>query len=160
MSQPNIPIKRSAELAPLSREHHEGLLAVWKIRQGLANQVASARIAAFIQWFWQQHLQPHFEKEEKFIPRILSSSRPLLQQMLHEHAEIKMLVADAIQHEDLKKLEVVAQTVNDHIRFEERQLFAEIERTATPDQLRRLATELHDEPVTTAWDDTFWLQKS
>ena len=31
------PLKRSKELAPLSREHHDGLLFAWKIKQGLAN---------------------------------------------------------------------------------------------------------------------------
>ena len=35
------PLKRSKELAPLSREHHDGLLFAWKIKQGLANGNAS-----------------------------------------------------------------------------------------------------------------------
>ena len=29
------PIKRSKQLAPLSREHHDGLMYVWKIREVL-----------------------------------------------------------------------------------------------------------------------------
>ena len=33
-------IKRSKELAPLSPDHHEGLLFVWKIKQGLANKAS------------------------------------------------------------------------------------------------------------------------
>ena len=31
------PIKRSKQLSPLSREHHDGLLFAWKIRQGFEN---------------------------------------------------------------------------------------------------------------------------
>ena len=38
MNQPK-PIKRSKELVPLSKEHHEGLLFAWKIKQGLQNGI-------------------------------------------------------------------------------------------------------------------------
>src|SRR5215218_10593987 len=97
------PIKRSTQLAPLSREHHEGLLFVWKIRQGLAKNIEPARMVAFIQWFWQQHLKAHFKKEELVLPSVLSPEHPLIQQMFQEHAAIKTMIQDVEQHGDLKK---------------------------------------------------------
>ncbi|NJO25088.1 MAG: hypothetical protein HC867_03800 [Bacteroidia bacterium] len=62
------PIKRSPQLAPLSREHHDGLLFVWKIRQGLQNNTDVLTIADFILWYDEQHLKTHFETEEKLLP--------------------------------------------------------------------------------------------
>jgi hypothetical protein len=51
------PIKRSAALSPLSREHHEGLLFAWKIRQGLQKNIDPERISKFTKWFWDTDLQ-------------------------------------------------------------------------------------------------------
>jgi hypothetical protein len=157
MAEAPKPIKRSAQLAPLSREHHEGLLFAWKIRQGLSKNIEPSRIAAFVQWFWSNHLISHFQKEETALPPILSPSHPLLQQMFHEHEGLKSLIDDVVQHGDLKKLEVLAQAVTDHIRFEERQLFGEVEKAASPEQLQRLSEQLHDEKNAAVWDDEFWV---
>lgn len=157
MTEDPKPIKRSPQLAPLSREHHEGLLAVWKIRQGISKKIDVSRIIAFVHWFWQQHLQPHFEKEETALPPVLSHSHPLIQQMFDEHGEIKKLIDSISQHGDLKKLEALAQRLNDHIRFEERQLFGEVEKAATPELLLRLSEQLKDEKNDAVWEDAFWL---
>jgi hemerythrin-like domain-containing protein len=108
MAEAPKPIKRSQELAPLSREHHEGLLFAWKIRQGINRQIAPARIASFIQWFWKHHLEPHFQKEEHVLPVMLSTSHSLIAQMFREHKAIRNSVADAVQHGDLKKFEELA----------------------------------------------------
>lgn len=91
MSQSPQPIKRSAQLAPLSREHHEGLLAVWKIRQGLRNGTDTNTIARFVQWFWQEHLHTHFQQEETVLMPLLPGE-PLLHRMMEEHEEIEALL--------------------------------------------------------------------
>ncbi|HUQ97176.1 MAG TPA: hemerythrin domain-containing protein [Chitinophagaceae bacterium] len=152
------PIKRSPQLAPLSREHHEGLLFGWKLKQGLANGIEERRISSFIEWFWQQHLQPHFTKEEQALPQLLSPAHPMIQQMLHEHDDIKNRVEEAIEHGDLKKFDALAQAVTDHIRFEERQLFAEVEKRASPEQLALLETVIKDEAHNDVWPDAFWIK--
>ncbi len=159
------PIRRSPQLAPLSREHHEGLLAVWKIRQGILKGVPAARISLFVQWFWQAHLQRHFEKEERALIPVLSRPHPLVQRMCAEHEEIKKLVAENRGRGDgetgsaqvLKKLERLAQLLHDHIRFEERQLFGEVEKAASEEQLQLLFEQLKDEKKTAVWEDEFWL---
>jgi len=83
------PIKRSIALSPLSRDHHEGLLFVWKIRQGVKKNIATERIIKFCFWFWESHLQLHFEKEKTVLPQVLSNSHSLMQQMFREHEIIK-----------------------------------------------------------------------
>ncbi len=153
------PIKRSEQLSPLSREHHEGLLFVWKIRQGVQNGIAVDRIAPFIRWFWQLHLQPHFQKEETLLPPLLPAQSPLVQQMLAEHAAIQNSIGIVHENTDYGFLKQLATMIHDHIRFEERQLFNEIEKTATDKQLQLLVEQLQDEPACAPWQDPFWLRK-
>lgn len=156
MAQNKTPIKRSPQLAPLSREHHEGLLFVWKLRQGLAHHIEANRITMFVTWFWQQHLAAHFLKEEQALPLVLPQTHPLLQQMFGEHEAIKKLFAEIGQHGDLKKFETLAQQLNDHIRFEERHLFEAVEKAATAEQMQMLSDQLKDEEQTAVWEDEFW----
>lgn len=153
------PIKRSPQLAPLSREHHEGLLFAWKLRQGLSKNIEVARMVSFAQWFWQQHLKQHFKKEEQALPLVLPRSHPLLQQMFTEHEEIKTMLDETAQHGDLKKFEPLAQRISDHIRFEERRLFGEVEAAASPGQLQLLSEQLKEEENKAVWEDEFWITK-
>ena len=156
MEQPKQPIKRSAELAPLSRDHHEGLLLGWKLRQGMKKGVDAARMATFVKWFWQVHLVPHFSKEETFLPPVLPNSHQLMQQMLEEHVNIKAKVDRISDSSTYDDLEALAETVNQHIRFEERVLFNEVEKRATAEQLLQLLQQLTDDKVEEEWEDVFW----
>jgi len=159
MEKPNQPIKRSAELAPLSRDHHEGLLLGWKLRQGIKRGAAAERMAPFVKWFWQLHLVPHFSKEEKYLPPVLPNSHPLMQQMLAEHKTIQQMVENISENATYNDFEALAETVNQHIRFEERVLFNEVEKQATPEQLQQLAQQLTDDKVDEVWEDVFWTNK-
>lgn len=150
------PIKRHESLQPLSREHHHGLLLCWKIRQGLQKEIALERIKAYVDWFWDIHLKFHFEVEEKYIFSILPNKHPMVQQALDEHLQIKDLILNQNNtQQNLKKLEKV---LNDHIRFEERVLFNEIQNIATPAQLSEI-DQHHNEVFNDTWQDEFWLTK-
>ena len=61
------PIKRNEFLKAISREHHHGLLLSWKIRAGIKKEVEPFRIKKYLDWFYTEHLLPHFEIEEKHI---------------------------------------------------------------------------------------------
>jgi hypothetical protein len=82
------PIKRSKELAPLSREHHDGLLFAWKIKQGLANDTPIETIVSYTRWFWSNHIRPHFRDEEKVLVKFLPPDNPLVKQMFKEQTLI------------------------------------------------------------------------
>src|SRR5688572_14989203 len=61
------PIKRSEQLAPLSREHHDGLLFAWKLRQGLAKAIPVETLSSYCIWYWKNHIKQHFHHEEDII---------------------------------------------------------------------------------------------
>lgn len=154
------PIKRSKELAPLSREHHDGLLFAWKIKQGVANGTPVETLCNYTRWFWSNHIKPHFKDEEKVLVKYLPTDNPLVQQMLKEHAQIRDLVISLDKEPDLNSLQLLAEFINNHIRFEERELFAYAEEVLNPEQLQEIYIDLSDEShCDTAWTDEFWIKK-
>ena len=154
------PIKRSAALAPLSREHHEALLLVWKIRHGLKNDIELGRIASYCQWFWQHHLQQHFEQEEKVLVPFLGIGSTMASRLFTEHAAIRDFIKALSAEPDAAILDKLATVLNDHVRFEERTLFNEVESLATPEQLQQMGEDLREEKLSEVWEDEFWIIKT
>lgn len=148
------PIKRSNALRPLSREHHHGLLLCWKIRMGLKNSIEIDRIKAYTDWFYKNSLLPHFNIEEEFIFPLVGNENDLVKRALTDHRRIKRLFDDT---KDIKKsLSLLEEELETHIRFEERILFGEIQKIATPHELD-LIMKIHSEnSVYEDWGDEFW----
>src|SRR5438046_10584725 len=92
MSKELKPIKRSQQLTPLSKDHHDGLLFAWKIKQGLKNGADIKLVAEYVQWFWNNHLQEHFTEEEQILAPHLPPGNELLQQRLYEQQEIEVVI--------------------------------------------------------------------
>jgi hemerythrin-like domain-containing protein len=149
------PIKRHIALQPLSREHHFGLLLCWKIRTGFSKGVAADRIKAYADWFYSNHLVPHFEMEEAHIFPVLGNEHELVQQALNEHKRLHSLFH--AQEDSQNVLSDIEEELEKHIRFEERVLFNEIQKVATPEQLQERERLHTDEPFTEAWEDKFWV---
>lgn len=149
------PLKRAIELQPLSHDHHQGLLLCWKIRTGLKKEVPLERIKSYTDWFFDNHLKPHFELEEKYIFTILGDDNPLIQQALSEHSRLNYLFNATT---DLKEnLSLIDKELEAHIRFEERVLFGEIQIKASVEQLAKIK-EIHTEETFIEKDDNvFWL---
>lgn len=148
------PQKRHVALQPLSREHHFGLLLSWKIRMGVRNHVAPKRIWTYANWFFKNHLVPHFEMEELYVFTILEVEHELVQQALNDH---KNLIA-LFQGEDnnIESLLLIEKALEQHIRFEERVLFPEIQRVATEAQLLEIEKIHQSKPFIDKLDDEFW----
>ena len=159
------PLKRSKELAPLSREHHDGLLFAWKIKQGLANGTSIETLCNYTRWFWSNHIKKHFKDEETVLAKFLPADNPLVLQMFNEHAQIRDLIISLDKEPGSGSLQLLADFVNKHIRFEERELFGYAEKTLTQEQLEEIYKELpHDlhcdtDPIAIGWEDEFWVRK-
>ena len=138
----NKPIKRHEALKTLSHEHHHGLLLCWKIRIGIKNNVELSRIKKYTDWFYVNHLIPHFEVEEKYFFPILGKENELIKKAIAEHRRLKRLFENDLDHQ--KSLSLIEEELDKHIRFEERVLFIEIQNKATQAQLLILE-KLHSE---------------
>ena len=156
------PIKRSRQLAPLSREHHDGLLFAWKIKQGIDNHTPAERMRKYALWFWRHHMKPHFYQEEKILAPYLPDDNPMKKRLKEEHDHIRELVLglDDETGSDKRHLIILSDLLNQHIRFEERELFPFLEKLLTPEQLDKVFSELEQHPVSCGeYDDEFWVKK-
>lgn len=150
----NKPIKRHEALKTLSREHHHGLLLCWKIRAGIKKNTELSRIKKYADWFYQTHLIPHFEMEEKYIFSILGSQNDLVRKAISEHRRLKRLFGNDLDHQ--KTLSLIEEELERHIRFEERILFNEIQKVASPEQLLTIEQIQSEEKFVDNLTDAFW----
>jgi len=149
-----MPIKRHTGLQPLSREHHHGLLLCWKIRTGLKKGIEEERIKKYVDWFFLHHLLPHFEAEEKYVFTLLDAEDSRIKKALAQHRRLKRLFGS--KRELNKNLHRIEESLEEHIRFEERTLFNAIQSVASTEQLQKIQ-DLHEElPFADNLSDPFW----
>ena len=161
MGEATKPIKRSEQLAPLSREHHEGLLFAWKIIRGMENKTPMDVMRKYTLWYWKHHIKPHFFHEEKILVPYLPTGHPLAVKMMEEHDQIRELVLGLDYEPDKRALVILTDLLNRHIRFEERELFAYLEEHLSAEQLNTIYKQLEKNPVhfEEEWKDEFWEKK-
>lgn len=150
----NKPIKRHITLKPLSREHHHSLLLCWKIRTGFKKGVETDRIKRYVDWFFRDHIQPHFKVEEKYIFPILGMENTLVKQAMADHRRLLRLFLSSDEVE--KTLSLIEEKLEQHIRFEERVLFNEIQQVATPEQLKLFNQHHEEHQFEENTKDEFW----
>ena len=153
------PIHRSEHIKRLSREHHFTLLFCWKIRQGLKTNVSGERIRKYVQYFWQQHLQPHFREEEKILFAPMKDRH--VQRAINEHTSIRQQIEHLStypQNKERKTLAKIADMVDEHVRYEERELFPHLERKLSEEQLENIGKLLqkHYSSLQDQYEDQFW----
>ncbi len=148
------PLKRAEYLKAWSREHHHGLLLCWKIKTGFSKGVSITRMKLYLDWFFKNHLQPHFEIEERYIFPILGNENILIKQAIEEHKLITALFCNTSQIEiSIKQIQV---DLEKHIRFEERVLFNEIQKATSPENIDFI-NKLHSgEKFRENTTDVFW----
>ncbi len=161
MSNETKPIKRSKQLAPLSREHHDGLLFAWKIKQGLENRASMEAMAKYASWYWRHHIKPHFFQEEKILMPYMPEGHPMAKRLKEEHDHIRELILELGEEADRRHLLLLCDLTTQHIRFEERELFGYLEELLSPEQLDTVFKQLEEHPVSCneEWKDEFWIKR-
>ncbi len=147
-------MKRHEALQPLSREHHHGLLLCWKIRTGLSKNVSPERIKKYVEWFYSEHIEAHFEVEEQHIFPLLGMNHQMIKKAMAEHRRLKRLFTG--EEEVEKSLSRIEDELERHIRYEERELFPKIQETASEEQLEMVNRVHQESPFVDNTDDEFW----
>ncbi len=160
MSNETKPIKRSSQLAPLSREHHDGLLFAWKIKQGIDNKTALDTLRQYSLWYWRHHIKPHFFQEEKILIPYMPAGHPMAERLKEEHDHIRELILGLDDEADKRTLVILCDLVTQNIRIEERELFNYLEELLPPEKLDDIFLQLEKHPVSEeVWEDEFWVRK-
>lgn len=158
----HTPLKRHEALVGFSKDHHFGLLLVWKIRQGLNKKVSPGRISDYVLYFFDEDIDGHFKEEEEQLFPMLPSSSILRQQAETEHKAIYEMIGRLRKDKDnMDLLLQFADALKDHIRFEERELFPFMQQTLSATELEQIAD--HEDPrgeeIDAHWHDIFWVNE-
>lgn len=154
------PIKRSKHILQLSKDHHFTLLFCWKLRQGLKWELDTERIKSYVQYFWEKDMRQHFREEEEVLFAPVKDDK--VQKAINDHRQIEKLVESLntlTRDEALKQLRALADTVDAHIRYEERQLFPHLEKVLTEAQLESVGARLKKHTREDEYPDEFWKKK-
>ncbi|WP_439481510.1 hemerythrin domain-containing protein [Cyclobacterium plantarum] len=154
------PLKRHPALVPLSQDHHFGLLLVWKIRKGLKKELDTDRILKYIDYYYSEHLEPHFQLEERHIFSFLGRNDLMRKEVEKQHAHLRELIEELYkeQEEVNELLEKFAGDLEAHIRFEERKLFQHMQLELKEDELlemQGIVDRIHEKAIE-KWQDQFW----
>lgn len=141
------PIKRTIELQPLSRQHHNGLLFCFFIEKGIKKHADKILMKDFCMYFWENDLQHHFEIEEINLAKFSSYDllREGISRMLDEHLYIRKFFQNPevlVEYSIFDQLQLL---IDKHIRFEERELFPLIQSTISPDEMQELGLAFENE---------------
>lgn len=153
-ASPVKPIIRAEYLKKLSREHHHGLLLAWKIKTGFSKNVPIDRIKKYTDWFYATHLKPHFQAEEMQVFPILGNDNILIQKAIQEHQQLSNFFNET-NNVELALKQITIELVN-HIRFEERVLFNQIQAIASPEQIGMIEALHTNERFIDNTTDPFW----
>lgn len=154
-----VPIKRHQAIVSFSRDHHFGLLLVWKIRLGIINGIQAEQLSNYTLYFFKEDLEKHFRDEEQFLFCRLPAEDNLRRQAEEEHQIIRNLVAEiSAKKDDTNLLEKFANALENHIRFEERELFNHFQKTINEDELEKVASRFSNDSkaIDDSWQDIFW----
>jgi hemerythrin-like domain-containing protein len=154
------PIKRHDSLKPLSRDHYVGLVQARQLIQAAerSEQLRRSILNEFLAQ-WQNELHPHLLDEERLLLPLVVD--PDMEARLRgDHAALRSAVAKAMNvvetaaTPDCDSLRKLGELLHDHIRWEERELFPLIERTASQEDMRALSTHTTKlESIRSRWTD-------
>jgi hemerythrin-like domain-containing protein len=148
-------MKRAAELRQLSDDHHQGLVHARRLRKAAAGEGAGPleKAAGDFLEFWQRETSAHFRREEEVLLPVLARygqdalGRGPTVEMLGQHARIRGLVmqlSDEYADNDLRPetLGEIGESLEAHIRLEEREVFPMIEEVLPKLALKEVASRL------------------
>ena len=159
-------MRRDPRLAPLSEEHHHGLVFALRIERELpgASDGEVELLYSQLLRFWSRGLLPHFHTESECLLARLIRHRPVedpqIERLHREHLSMYGLVArmrdapsPAGRREALREF---GATLHDHIRWEERDLFELAQAELSEGELDALGGEIaarHPKLARAPWED-------
>ncbi len=135
-------MKRFPELRDLSDDHHHGLVLARKAKQVAAggDDRATAEMWTEVELQFETELAPHFQIEERLIVPGLDDAgeTTLTKRLCDEHRALRECVRpeSGRSFSDLRRF---GELLENHIRFEERELFEMAQQSLSPQQLGAIA---------------------
>jgi hypothetical protein len=154
-------IIRNENIIKLYSEHHYDLPFCWKMKQGLNYKIELPRIKHYVQHFWEQCLEEHFNIKENCLYSNLHDT--MVQKATKDHMKIKQIAKGVYDSANTEVAEFIrlADTLKSHIKFEERKLFPQLENKLNKVDFRRIGTQInlrHSSMSQDQYEDKFWIK--
>ncbi len=154
-------MKRHEHLQPLSRQHHNGLMAVLLLEKGLTRHAGPEQLRDFINWLFAEDLDLHFRLEEEHLVPLMQQhpeTEALAYRLLDEHQLLQDLRYQIAASPDTGIIRAFADLLEKHIRFEERVAFPAGEQYLSAEEMEQLGAVLrnHDDKNCMSYPVKFW----
>lgn len=153
-------MKRHENLQPFSKQHHNELLACLLLRKGVKKKADLSVMRDFIRQFWKSDLSEHVALEEKtLIPFLMNhTSLRSYASILHNEHELIQRIYERNSNGQIsyRNLELFAETVEQHIRFEERVVFEQIQDSLPDETLKKFLVEDNKQADCSVFPVKFW----
>ncbi len=128
-------MKRVKELKKLSRDHHRALVFAKRAKNACENGTVS-EVWLEIENYYDSELEAHFREEELYIvPNLLKLGKhDLVNRLKKEHAEMRDHF-NTTSSRTPDALVTFGRLLEQHVRFEERELFNVVQDIFEPDDL-------------------------
>jgi hypothetical protein len=132
-------IKRHPALQPFSRDHLVGLFHAQRLIKLSSEESLRPTVESFSDAYHRE-VAVHFADEDRIIDP-LSISKESRQRLHNEHVELTGLIENLLQAPSLQLAHDVGNMLDAHIRWEEHELFPEIESALNREELEIVAQQ-------------------
>lgn len=154
-------MQRADALQPLSRQHKTGLMTCLLLRKGVQKHAPLQVMADFLQKSWTTDILPHFEQEERSLVPLLDKypqGKGFASTILRDHELLRNAIVHIAQDNlDERLFNALADQLEQHIRYEERIVFQEMQGFVPAEELARLQFPEDQHPsVCNTYPNHFW----
>ena len=144
-------MKRNPALYTLSHDHHQGLILAQQLKKGAPQYKGMPSTLEdkkeYTLSFYKTELVKHFQDEEIILFHAVKNKNAeldkLIDEIISEHRKMESLVKDLEKTKHLEDvLDELGKLLEKHIRKEERELFIEIEKILSDDELRIISEKV------------------
>ena len=139
-------MKRVPELRDLSEDHHHGLVLARKARKAAAGEegFSASDVWAEVEAKFKTELEPHFQIEESLIATALATlgESQLAKRLFDEHTALREFLSPG-RDRTPGNLGRFGELLEQHIRFEERELFEVAQDVLDRRELGEIAKACH-----------------
>jgi len=144
-------MKRHPSLYTLSHDHHQGLILAQQLKKGAPQYKGMPSTLGDKQEytisFYKADLKQHFlDEEEILFPAAKNKNAvvdKLIAEVISEHRKMEALIRDLEKTDQLENvLDELGWLLEKHIRKEERELFMEIEKVLSENELKVISEKI------------------
>ena len=155
-------MKRDPGLQPISRQHHDALMACLMIEKGVRKQTDLKILQDFTRKVWDNDLSRHFTLEENYlVPQLRQRKFPeyIIQSLLRDHELLRVLSQRILNGgASYQGFLTFSTLLEQHVRFEERLVFEKAQELIPEAELKELGAHFPSttEAICKNYPNKFW----